>query len=192
MGAVGRCPAMPPGGRLLMGPMQSISSGFRRTFVFSGRACRSEFWWFFPIGIAMPICAATLGTFVGSSYWAISLVAFVCATPLFACGARRLQDTGENGLHAVVPWFYFFGSTTLVYLMVQIGAYAGEGIDEAGSPAGFFLALWFGAGLLALLLVSLFFAMSFLALITPAFGQCLVPGQRGSNRFGPNPLERNL
>lgn len=174
-----------------MGPAQAISSGFRKAFVFSGRASRSEFWWFFPVGVALPLCGAALGISLNAGYWTNALLVLAFAVPLFAVGARRLQDTGESGLDAMTPWGHFFVSATVIHGFLRFADHAEQLVSQAGNPAGFFLALIVGALILTLLLVSLFFSISFLVLITPAFGQCLVPGQRGPNRFGENPLEHS-
>ena len=97
-----------------MNPMQSISSVFRQYIGFSGRAGRSEYWWFILFQI---IVAFILGFSAQVLY-----VIFVFATflPALAVLVRRLHDTGRTAwwlLLAIVP----FGSLVLLIFAVIAG-----------------------------------------------------------------------
>lgn len=94
----------------------SITTCLRKYADFSGRACRSEFWWFYLftalVGIVMAIPyyvfaeAASLAsdTGVASALAVVSVVWFVCwmavsialFIPFLAAGARRLHDSGKS------------------------------------------------------------------------------------------------
>ncbi len=90
---------------------------------FSGRASRSEFWWFFAFNLGVPFMLVMLGasaalivpttdSYATPAYsillyglvWAFNLASIV---PFIAVGVRRLHDTGKSGafyLLVLVPW----------------------------------------------------------------------------------------
>lgn len=96
---------------------EAISSGFRNYVGFSGRAMRSEFWYWFlftillaivTVGIDYAIFGETTATSVVSPVNAIaSLATFL---PSLAVGIRRLHDRDQTGwwillgLIAVIGW----------------------------------------------------------------------------------------
>ena len=81
---------------------QAISSVFRQYFVFSGRACRSEYWWFFLFNFIVGI--------VLSLIFPVLYVIWVIGTiiPGFAVLDRRLHDTGRSG------WWFFIGLIPII------------------------------------------------------------------------------
>ena len=91
---------------------QAISSCLSQYATFSGRASRSEFWWFFLFQVLVQIAAATLGNTVAA------LISLVLLLPALAVGARRLHDIGRSG------WWQFLtltgiGVLVLIYWWVQ-------------------------------------------------------------------------
>jgi uncharacterized membrane protein YhaH (DUF805 family) len=89
---------------------------------FSGRARRSEFWYFllchFIIIIALLIVAALIGTAGIVLYGLYALAVFV---PGLAVAVRRLHDVGKSG------WFYFICLIPLVGSIWLIVLFATEG-----------------------------------------------------------------
>jgi len=81
--------------------VESISTCFTKYADFSGRASRSEYWWFFLFGTL--ICG----------FWQIVsplmyfIVAFALFIPSLAVGARRLHDTNRSG------WWQLIGITII-------------------------------------------------------------------------------
>ena len=81
---------------------QSISSCMGKYGTFSGRASRSEYWWFYLFTILMSwgstIVGAAMFTFgdpmVDILPGIVSLVFFI---PAIAAGSRRLHDIGKSG-----------------------------------------------------------------------------------------------
>lgn len=94
----------------------SITTCLRKYADFTGRACRSEFWWFYfftaLVGMIMAIpyyvfaVAASLAadTGVANALAVVSIVWFVCwmavsialFIPFLAAGARRLHDSDKS------------------------------------------------------------------------------------------------
>jgi uncharacterized membrane protein YhaH (DUF805 family) len=102
---------------------EAISSGFRNYVGFSGRASRSEFWYWilftFLVGIVTTIIdLGVLSSKVEpfSSIW--SLVTFL---PSLAMGIRRLHDTDRSG------WWWLISLIPLIGIIVLIVFWCSEG-----------------------------------------------------------------
>lgn len=91
-----------------MGIIASVSTCFRKYADFSGKASRSEFWWFFGFSLFVCVAAYKLNMM---GYAAIALI-----LPISAVMARRFHDIGETVGIAVMcivaPFvtFYFFSA----------------------------------------------------------------------------------
>jgi uncharacterized membrane protein YhaH (DUF805 family) len=88
---------------------------------FSGRARRSEYWWFFLFQIlvigVLSIVLSILGT----------LVSLALLIPAIAVGARRLHDVGRSG------WWMLIGFIPLIGLLVLLYWGTQEGEAEANA-----------------------------------------------------------
>jgi len=81
---------------------EAIGSGFRKYATFSGRASRSEFWYFQLFVVLMSLVAEVLDrplfssteVFNGPLSWIITVVTLI---PTLAVGSRRLHDTERTG-----------------------------------------------------------------------------------------------
>lgn len=78
---------------------EAIKAGFSKYATFSGRASRSEFWWWYLFS-----CLVSM-TYIG---------VFVVMIPSIAMTVRRLHDIGKSG------WFYFIGCIPIVGLVFMI------------------------------------------------------------------------
>lgn len=69
---------------------------------FSGRASRSEYWYFYLFYLIMYAIGAGVGASIG--YLAIMyLFILPFMLPLFAAGVRRMHDVGRSGWLLLVP-----------------------------------------------------------------------------------------
>ena len=99
-----------------MGPTQAIGSVFSKYATFSGRARRSEYWWFVLFSIILLGIAAGIDSGAGLHFkdqpigWVYSIVALLLFIPSIAVTIRRLHDTGRSG------WWWFLS------LLCGIGA----------------------------------------------------------------------
>lgn len=105
---------------------QSVSTCFSNYANFTGRARRSEFWWFylFVVIVSVAVQAILALIFGGDSgaYFLLSIaVSVALAIPLYAAGARRLHDTGKSG------WLQLLVLIPCVGIIVLIVLWAKEG-----------------------------------------------------------------
>ena len=131
---------------------------------FSGRASRSEYWWF--------VLAYVIGAIVLSliGIWVLQVAySFALFIPAAAAGYRRLQDTGRAGWYIFVPMIY-----GLIGNFIPQPAIDASGMPTQMPNAGTlgFTAIY---GLFGLIL-----AIMFLWWLTR-------PGQEGDNDHGPQP-----
>ena len=113
-----------------MNPGQSITSVFKQYFGFSGRARRSEYWWFALFQIIALIVLANI-------FGPLLFIYFVATIfPALAVLVRRLHDTGRSAwwlLLAIMP----FGGIVILILVVTRGDRRENryGPDPLRSPA---------------------------------------------------------
>jgi uncharacterized membrane protein YhaH (DUF805 family) len=91
---------------------------------FSGRARRSEYWWFFLfnvlVGIAASVIDSILGTRYGSGTGLVQALAqLALLIPGIAVGVRRLHDTGRSGWWLLIGLVPLVGWIVLLVFLVQ-------------------------------------------------------------------------
>ncbi len=89
-----------------MGFFKAIGSGFGNYTNFSGRARRSEFWWWTLFAFLMGIL-----TVIPILGW---LIALAMLLPNLAMQVRRLHDTGHSG------WWWFIGLIPIIGFIVLL------------------------------------------------------------------------
>lgn len=153
---------------------QMIGAGFgeyRRTFDYSGRSSRTQFWAFAVINIGLAQTAMAIPMMIGFAQgdprlvFSYALGGFVAmllfALPYFSAITRRLHDSGRSGWW-VFPQAVLLATGTLGFLQM----FGAAEIDD-GRFALMFVNNMVYLGWVALLI---FFAV--------------LPGDEGSNRFG--------
>ncbi|NCO21717.1 MAG: DUF805 domain-containing protein [Rhodobacterales bacterium] len=164
----------------------AIRTCLRKYVTFSGRASRSEYWWFVLFIVLGSIVLALVDgalfgtTIVDTAPGAVSvqtdgplatLFSLATLVPALSAGWRRMHDTGRSGLYLLYPLIVMVGLAGVLSFFGGIGA-LDDGTD---------------VGLAAFILVP--------AMIILAISPLLVlwwlarPSQRGANSFGPNPHE---
>ena len=90
----------------------SVRTCFAKYVDFSGRARRSEFWWFVLFTAIVGIIASVIDEVLGTDYdtrqggLVNTLASLVLIHPQLAVGARRLHDIGKSGwwqLLGIIP-----------------------------------------------------------------------------------------
>jgi uncharacterized membrane protein YhaH (DUF805 family) len=101
--------------------------GLRNYTDFSGRARRSEYWYFalfyLLIFVGLAIVDVVLGTYsarsqaglLSTTFWLVTLLPFIALT------TRRLHDTGRTGWWQLVGFVPLIGVIVLLVFLVQDG-----------------------------------------------------------------------
>jgi uncharacterized membrane protein YhaH (DUF805 family) len=105
----------------------AITTCFSKFATFSGRATRSEFWWFYLFTLLLTWFAQMA---VGVSI--ASIVSIAMILPLWAAGARRLHDIGRTGWWQLIAF-------TLIGIIVLIVFYATDS-EKAANKYGEYIA----------------------------------------------------
>lgn len=172
---------------------QAIITCFRKYITFSGRASRSEYWWFFLFILLANIVLSILdmmlfGTGTSPAELAetgeqvthdengplSSLFSLATFLPMLAAGWRRMHDTGRSGLYLFYPLIAMFGLSIFVWV------FGGDAL-AANDPAALFQGVF---GIILILALCVIAISPFIVLFW-----LTRPSQPGPNHYGPNPYE---
>lgn len=100
--------------------VEAVSVCLSKYVTFSGRARRSEYWWFALMAAGVNVIAAIVDNVAGSSIFAI-VAGLALVLPGLAVSIRRLHDTNRSG------WWYLlifvpFGAIALIVFYCQDSA----------------------------------------------------------------------
>lgn len=170
-----------------MGFAGAIRTCLSKYVTFSGRARRSEYWWFVlfvAVGtLVLGLVDAALfgrGTPLNPPTRIFAPV-FQLATllPLLAAGWRRMHDSGRPGWYLLIPLGVFVVSS-----LVVAGGVVGFGLlGGAGMGTG---AAGMAGGVAAMVFVGLIWLVE-LALLVLTIWWLVQPTQPGENAYGPEP-----
>ena len=104
--------------------VDSVKTCLNKYADFSGRATRSEFWWFVLFGL---IVTVVLSWF---SQWLSGLAGLALLVPDLAVGARRLHDYRKSGWFQALLLVPVIGWAILLYWAVQ----PSDGPNQYGHP----------------------------------------------------------
>ena len=162
---------------------EAIKSVFSKYATFSGRARRSEFWYFFLFNFLVSFVLGLIPFLsVVSGLWALAVL-----IPNLAVAVRRLHDIGKSGwtyLYFLIPSFIFIGY--MFYFIINFAfpyINAGYNVD-----ADFITDLLANnskslAIIGALMLISFVVGIIFLVWMAK-------DSEPGENQWGPNPKEQ--
>jgi len=145
--------------------MTAVKTCFSKYATFSGRAQRSEFWWWVLFGFVTNLILGLI-PFVGL-IWSLALL-----IPNLAVTARRLHDTDRSGWWMLAP----YGFALLAFFVTMGGAMMGGGMGPDGPMVG-------GGGFFGAIL-GFVTAVMFIVLLV----WLIMRGTDGPNRFGADPL----
>lgn len=119
---------------------EAVSVCLKKYATFSGRARRSEYWWFVLLGLGVNVIAAIVDNAAGTSIFAI-VAGLGLFLPGLAVAIRRLHDTNRSG------WWYLlvfvpFGAVALIVFCCQdsvpvVNAYGPSPKSFTASAAAF-------------------------------------------------------
>ena len=173
-----------------MGFVEAVKTCLKKSFVFTGRARRSEFWWWtlfsFIIGLAVSFVADEIpdDNLLLTLLFTFGMLIFAVYLGIanFAVSTRRLHDIGRSG------WWYgaslIFGVVWAVWMVVKmIGLVGGMDLDHVDVESdAFALTLLKEMWDVILIPYILYIAYSILLLVW----YCK-DSQPGANKYGENP-----
>lgn len=107
---------------------QSIATCMSKYADFSGRASRSEYWYFYLFTFVLSVGLAMVGGVIGVE-WLSGIASLGLALPNLAAMVRRLHDTGRSG------WWYFIVFTCIgIFPLLYWLASKGEDGSNAYGP----------------------------------------------------------
>ena len=111
-----------------MGFGEAVSTCFKKSVVWEGRASRAEFWWFYLAQILIIFAAGIIDQIIGTGFlYIIALI--VVILPSIAVLIRRLHDTDRTG------WWYWIQLLPLIGLIVIL-VFTLSGSDEGDNKYG--------------------------------------------------------
>lgn len=120
-----------------MGFTDAVKSVFSKYATFSGRARRSEYWYFYLFVTLVELVLSVLSTFLGqlalglSGIWALAIL-----VPELAVLWRRLHDTGRSGAWAFIIFVPLVG---WIILLVFLCRDSQPGDNQYGpNPKGYY------------------------------------------------------
>ena len=93
--------------------MDAVKTCFTKYADFTGRASRSEYWWFVLFEVIGLIVAQIIHQYV------YAIVALGFLLPALAAGARRLHDIGKSGWFLLLHLLPIIGILVLIFFWVQ-------------------------------------------------------------------------
>jgi uncharacterized membrane protein YhaH (DUF805 family) len=127
-----------------MGFGTAVSTCFQKYVTFSGRARRSEFWWWQVFTVIAGGLALLGDNLLGLHYtpqdatvgvgWLYTVVVVFLLLPSIAVLFRRLHDTGRSGWWWVLAWVCCVGEVLLFFFCISGGT---QGHNQYGpDPKG--------------------------------------------------------
>jgi uncharacterized membrane protein YhaH (DUF805 family) len=111
-----------------MNMQEAVRSVLSQYAGFTGRARRSEYWFWYLATVIAYVVAAIIDNVIGISLFVI-IVALAVIVPTIAVGVRRLHDTDKSG------WFILIGLIPVIGTIVLIVFYVTDsGPDNQYGP----------------------------------------------------------
>ena len=122
---------------------ESVRTVYSKYAIFSGRATRSEYWWFvlfyvlvFVIGYGVAVAAVVASrSYALFAIFALAILVFtlVSFVPAISVMVRRLHDTDRSGWWFWIQLIPYIGSFILLVILALEGT---RGYNRYGPPAG--------------------------------------------------------
>ena len=118
-----------------MGFVDAIKSGYNNYAKFSGRAMRSEYWFFLLFILIAEVVISILGAVLLGELGSILLMIFLVASflPILGLAVRRLHDIDKSGWYYFVVLIPLVGPILLIVWFCKVGT---PGPNQFGPPVG--------------------------------------------------------
>jgi uncharacterized membrane protein YhaH (DUF805 family) len=94
--------------------VESIQTCYKKFFDFSGRASKSEYWWF---QLYNAIIYVLSFVFQGDLVLLLSILIIVNLIPVYAVGVRRIHDSNKSGWLVLISLIPLIGLYIFVLLL---------------------------------------------------------------------------
>ena len=94
--------------------LESIQTCYKKFFDFSGRASKSEYWWF---QLYNAIIYVLTFVFQGDLVLLFSILIIVNLIPVYAVGVRRIHDSNKSGWLVLISLIPLIGLYIFVLLL---------------------------------------------------------------------------
>ena len=160
-----------------LSPIEWAVLPLKKYAVFSGRAPRAEYWWFYLATVVVQIPLTILDSGLGEWSPLSSLFSLATLLPWLAVSVRRLHDINRSGW-----WLLALFAMIILIGITAVGALGGieAGGDGAGSGPS-------GSMLVGLIVVG----MATIVLGITLFVFTVTAGTEGPNDYGPDPYGRD-
>ena len=167
-----------------MGFTQSVKTCLSKYIVFSGRAQRSEYWWFVLFVILVSLGLAVLSAVLfgtdpetgQGSNLLNSVFQLAMLLPMLAAGWRRLHDTGRPGWYLLLPMAFSIATMFMLLTGVAVFSALETGVEDPEAlrePAAFLGA----TGLMVMYAIQLVLSVLMIWWLSR-------PSQEGTNEYG--------
>jgi uncharacterized membrane protein YhaH (DUF805 family) len=168
-----------------MGFTQAVKTCLGKYAVFSGRATRSEYWWFVLAVILAGVVLAIIDSVIfgvnpetGESSGILNpLFQLAMLLPMLAAGWRRLHDTGRPGWYLLLPMALNVVTMIMLFTGIAVFSVLERGVDDPDvlrGPAEFLGV----TGVLVVFVLQLVLTILMIWWLTR-------PSEEGTNKFGP-------
>jgi uncharacterized membrane protein YhaH (DUF805 family) len=107
----------------------AVRSALTQYATFSGRARRSEYWFFYLAVAVAYFVASFVDQALGLNYVLYGVVVLALFLPTLAVGARRLHDTNRSGWWLLIGLVPLVGAIVLIVFFVQDSH---QGVNQYG------------------------------------------------------------
>ena len=164
---------------------EAIKTCLSKYFVFSGRAVRSEYWWFAFFVVVVSVVFAVIDASLfgmdpetGESRQVLTpIFQLAVVIPMLAAGWRRLHDTGRPGWYLLLPAALSIATMFMLFSGVAVFSVLEQGADDPEvlrGPA----ALLGVTGLMVVGVLQLILSVLMIWWLSR-------PSQEGTNEYGP-------
>ena len=168
-----------------MGFVDAVKTCLAKYFVFSGRALRSEYWWFVLFVVIVSIVLAIVDASLfgmnpetGESNQVITpIFQLAVVIPMLAAGWRRLHDTGRPGWYLLLPAALSIATMFMLFSGVAVFSVLEQGADDPDALRGP-AALLGATGLMVVRVLQLILSVLMIWWLSR-------PSQEGANDYGP-------
>lgn len=128
------------------GAGEAFGRFWRKYAVFSGRASRSEYWWWFLIGFGINLVLKIVDIATSGGYTAAGRTLFspgdllgyvwglAILVPGLAVSVRRLHDTDRSGLYLLIGLIPLVGTIILLVMLATDSRPGGHRFDRYAGP----------------------------------------------------------